>query len=1382
MPYDPTIDRSIPQATPQGELIPTPPTLDQQRWELLLKDPSFRDRLMGGAETAAMVGTSPIGYLAGILGAGYGTVTGQDPREIGAKWEHASIYQPQTPVGQYYGEQVGEKLSALPPVISGIPHLSMGPKAGRFAAETYAKPVAEMAAELYAAGQLPGTINPASYIVKPEGNLNFTPTIRADMLKGPETQPVSSFLNQLPSLQGLTATGLEHGLEKLRALDPNEKITKTALEDQLSPSQYKKVDLQGLSNAGIEHYFDQALENMDPHDVLHNMGLPQNLHSAAQDFLGGNVDHPPAALRPFLRRNGWLDREVFEDNFFQSERDLAHEQARDFAEADGPSRDYRDAQRLVDPDYTEDTYFEIGVKDPRYEGTYRHYEGAPQGTIGHVRGSFLPEPYMDERVAIEGTSLHNFGINDPGAMLIEEIQSDANKGVKQTGPLHQVHGVLFKAAVQHALENGATTVYMPTSKLIANVRNRPSSDYAPIYDQQIVKEGINPLKKIPGVTVTKMFDDGGENHVMHKIDFAPEAVEYILRGEGQKLPGYADGGQVEKDDAPPEGYRYVYFGDPTQGTSGRYPVPIETPAAEPNRDVIGTSAAPSLPTTAPELQPEPSRDIVPHRYVAGEVPGGPAPEPTLDQMRYELARKNLTPADWLMGGAENVASLLTGLPGMLGGYAGLAYHGLRGAPFKEANEKAADWARATSYQPTTLAGQEIAEDYVHPFLAKLPPVISGIMPGLMRAPKGTTGALTAGVKRDIGQFSNDVFNAQHGITPGYPTMGSEFQKAFVEPRPNVYEMLTGIEPSNVPSTASAAVKHGGGYWIPPESTGSVERFLSPLKLSQDAATAMLQGFDAPDQHVSNWVEKRLTPYVKNQMGTPKDPVRLQAEDTILENGQRVPGVLHVPNEALGAHSSGRAAQRVAQGFPPEGFGKSQRAKDWEDASDYVIKTERADQTVHAPEWTKTLKSDALVNRISSYNSPSVLGFDHLIDELRNATAADDSLPKSLHIKPVNLERMTVPEAILRVAKINEWREATRVQAALESQKNIVVHKVYDDGHRWVQLTKPGEFAMESDAMGHSVRGYEPEQGSPDWIKQSGTSGAKHYGHGGWDAIKSGAAKVYSLRDPQGASLVTIETKRGDLDRAIGALSQEEKNLLKQQAAEQIGIDPNMVEPLSDREFSVLMKAMDNIYRAKYGEPPFQVTQIKGAGNAQIPKGFARDYVKDFLNSSNFSGVKDAHMAGLIDTSMPIALESKLADLGLPLSAENVQASLPRFVTEDDLAGLLIPKNNAEGGIIHMADGGQPKPLSYMENKSAPFGEYRRGIGMKKGTLNKFEGGAVTDTLDKMVKNPQASTLLNLDLPNIVAAKQQAQPLKRGGTVKFSNNIDDMRYALTRRQG
>jgi len=82
--------------------------------------------------------------------------------------------------------------------------------------------------------------------------------------------------------------------------------------------------------------------------------------------------------------------------------------------------------------------------------------------------------------------------------------------------------------------------------------------------------------------------------------------------------------------------------------------------------------------------------------------------------------------------------------------------------------------------------------------------------------------------------------------------------------------------------------------------------------------------------------------------------------------------------------------------------------------------------------------------------------------------------------------------------------------------------------------------------------------------------------------------------------------------------------------------------------------------------------------------------------------------------------------------------------------------------------------------SAFIGADGRPVTVNLGKAPFAEGGAVTDTLDKMVKNPQASTLLNLDLPNLIAAKQQIKPLKQGGKVQFSNNIDDMRYALTRR--
>lgn len=573
MPYDPTgdqqrleltaNDRSVPQVTPEGKYIEPPPTQSQQYWELMLKDPSFRDRLIGAGETAMMVGTSPIGYLAGILGAGYGAATGKDPRETGAKWEHASTYQPQTPVGQYYGEQVGEKLNALPPVVSGIPHMRLGPKAGRFAAETYAKPVAEMASDLYMAGQIPGVPNAASYVVDPKGNLNFRPSITGEMFKGPETQPVSSFLNQAQGIPGMTASGLETGFGPVRALDPNEKVTKGALTDQVRPSEYEKVDLKGASDDHFQHYLDLAQDQVDQ-DPTHGgkiwgeMGFARSMIPALENTLRvGDFSELTDMQKRALERKGYKTYDHFESDFFDKNRELSHDLALELMERDernGITKDdyaYREEQRLQEPTMDDDRYFEIGVTHPDYKDSYRHYGKAPKNTIGHIRGSFFPDPAETGQTHTSlQTGQYTTRLNDPGAMLIEEIQSDPNQGAKQTGPLHQVHGVLFKAAIQHALENGAKTVYMPTAKAIATARSGKPERYAPVYDQQIVKEGITPLKKIKGVTVTKVFADpgfsgaGSEHHMLDKIDFTPEAIEHILKGEGQKLPGYKIGGFV----------------------------------------------------------------------------------------------------------------------------------------------------------------------------------------------------------------------------------------------------------------------------------------------------------------------------------------------------------------------------------------------------------------------------------------------------------------------------------------------------------------------------------------------------------------------------------------------------------------------------------------------------------------------------------------------------------------------------------------------------------------------------------------------------------------------------------------------------------------------
>jgi hypothetical protein len=55
-----------------------------------------------------------------------------------------------------------------------------------------------------------------------------------------------------------------------------------------------------------------------------------------------------------------------------------------------------------------------------------------------------------------------------------------------------------------------------------------------------VKEGLNPLLKMPGVSSRKI------GNAWYEIDFTPEAKKFILKGEGQTAPGYAKGGRVEE--------------------------------------------------------------------------------------------------------------------------------------------------------------------------------------------------------------------------------------------------------------------------------------------------------------------------------------------------------------------------------------------------------------------------------------------------------------------------------------------------------------------------------------------------------------------------------------------------------------------------------------------------------------------------------------------------------------------------------------------------------------------------------------------------------------------------------------------------------------------
>ena len=123
-----------------------------------------------------------------------------------------------------------------------------------------------------------------------------------------------------------------------------------------------------------------------------------------------------------------------------------------------------------------------------------------------------------------------------------------------------------------------------------------------------------------------------------------------------------------------------------------------------------------------------------------------------------------------------------------------------------------------------------------------------------------------------------------------------------------------------------------------------------------------------------------------------------------------------------------------------------------------------------------------------------LGFDHIIDVLKQDLASG-------RIRPEQLSKVSMEQAVRRTFEHDQELAAKMNAQRAAAREGLPVYKDYPEGYRWIELNKPGTFAAESDAMGHSVRGYEPPKGHPDWVEGSGDMGSPSYGHGGWEAIK-----------------------------------------------------------------------------------------------------------------------------------------------------------------------------------------------------------------------------------------------------------------------------------------
>jgi hypothetical protein len=413
-----------------------------------------------------------------------------------------------------------------------------------------------------------------------------------------------------------------------------------------------------------------------------------------------------------------------------------------------------------------------------------------------------------------------------------------------------------------------------------------------------------------------------------------------------------------------------------------------------------------------------------------------------------------------------------------------------------------------------------------------------------------------------------------------------------------------------------------------------------------------------------FADKNLVKYIRNEMGTENDPIRKAIDE----------GYSHFDIPApTRDQTTAIQHQRLGLGFPPQGLATTNAGKNWETLSDLSIHPLPAGYRISEYEdggyfnaqkkgllemnpWLAKIPADEQVYELSRFTRPYNLGFDKLLETLNGEVMAGRIDPSKVGtVKMDDLVRITHQREVERQLELAKQLALTR--------KDLPVVKEYPEGYKWVELNKPGSFAAESDAMEHSVRGYEPDTDHPDWEKISGNAGSPNYGHGGWEAIKSGKAKVYSLIDETGTPHVTVETL-------------EPSDAMRRQATKDFHAREGRYPTFEELE-------------KQNAELPYFATQVKrkfnDVGEFDYPQ---KKYVTDFMRHKNFNLEKlgrDIENTGLEQSNPPHSADP-MENMPGP-EAPNWRRPPGDDELDPDPPDIQPYLGYNEGGEVHAAGGG-----------------------------------------------------------------------------------------------
>jgi len=486
-------------------------------------------------------------------------------------------------------------------------------------------------------------------------------------------------------------------------------------------------------------------------------------------------------------------------------------------------------------------------------------------------------------------------------------------------------------------------------------------------------------------------------------------------------------------------------------------------------------------------------------------------------------------------------------------------------------------------------------------------------------------------------------------------------------KPTAAQMKAEIKKRQDDKGWNYSIKNPGGNWVDAQLNYALKPFKQGLTLAHDSDPYTLRpGWEemanrigySPEQQqkmlatqtLNQWVDKRLKNYIKNDLGTPKDPVRNLADQGITHMNDLGEGYEQLDPTMTNVFKI-LGDVREERGHPREGLATTNAGKEWEFKTDWGLDPVKIKDALHrlhpdehpsVEEWKglqKALEKDpeAETNR---YQTLSNFGFDHLTDELRNAVDSTTDLPQHLRLSTKDLERMTVPDAVRHVAKINKYRADLAEKATVENlgafRQNFPALKTYDNGMAWHELREPDvhddqaknieildkALKEEGELMGHCVGGYT-------------------------DDVVDGSSRIFTLRDAKGKPHVTIETQP--------TTGLEESDL-----------------PFSDHH---------------------DVAQIKGKGNKEVSPKYHAEVI-DFLNNVKphvkLHDVNDLWNIGAVDTSrMKEMAGGKEIDANVRAAVPN----LPRFISRD-LWDQLINQHYIKKPIQGHKRGGHIKSLEH----------------------------------------------------------------------------------------